>query len=113
MRNGADQVHLARTRGRMTTIVDVTVDSYRVPIDPPIRNGRYSYASHDVCLVRVVADDSSVGLGIGDGGVGLRGAPQMIRATVESLKPALLGQNPLRTERIWTDLWNPKLLGRR
>jgi D-arabinonate dehydratase len=32
---------------------------------------------------------------------------------VESLKPALLGQDPLRTERIWADLWNPKLLGRR
>ncbi len=98
---------------RVNTIVDVTVDSYRVPIEPPIRNGRYTYASHDLCLVRVTADDGTVGLGIGDGGVGLSAAPEMIRGTVESLKPALLGQDPLRTERIWADLWNPKLLGRR
>ena len=94
-------------------IVDVTVDSYREPISPPIRNGRYTYASHDVCLVRVATDDGTVGLGIGDGGVGLAGAPAMISGTVESLRPALVGQNPLRTERIWADLWNPKLLGRR
>jgi D-arabinonate dehydratase len=37
----------------------------------------------------------------------------MTRGAVESLKPVLLGQDALRTERIWTDLWNPKLLGRR
>ena len=97
----------------MSTIVDVTVDSYRQPIDPPIRNGRYVYASHDLCLVRVVTDDGHVGFGIGDGGVGLAGAPAMIRGTVASMRPALIGQNPLWTERIWADLWNPKLLGRR
>lgn len=97
----------------MTTIADVSVDSYRVPIDPPIRNGKYTYASQDLCLVRLATDDGHVGFGLGDGGVGLAGAPAMIRATVASLEPALLGANPLRTERIWADLWNPKLLGRR
>lgn len=112
-RGGPDAPHVAHARRPLTTIVDVRVDSYRVPIDPPIRNGRYTYASHDVCLVRVTADDGNVGLGIGDGGVGLAGAPEMTHGTVKSLKPALLGQDPLRTERIWADLWNPKLLGRR
>jgi L-alanine-DL-glutamate epimerase-like enolase superfamily enzyme len=101
------------SRRPVTTIVDVSVDSYRVPIDPPIRNGRYTYSSHDLCLVRVTADDGTVGFGIGDGGVGLSGAPEMIRGTGESLRSALIGQDPLRTERIWADLWNPKLLGRR
>ena len=48
-----------------------------------------------------------------DGGVGLAGAPEMIRGTVESLRPALIGESPLRTERIWAALWSPKLLGRR
>jgi L-alanine-DL-glutamate epimerase-like enolase superfamily enzyme len=94
-------------------IVDVSVATHRVPIDPPIRNGRYSYASHDLCLVRITCDDGSTGFGIGDGGVGLTGAPEMTRATVESLRPALLGEDPLRTERIWATMWMPKLLGRR
>jgi L-alanine-DL-glutamate epimerase-like enolase superfamily enzyme len=103
----------ARSATDVSTITDVTVDSYRQPIEPPIRNGRYTYASHDLCLVRISTDCGNVGLGVGDGGVGLVGAPAMIRGTVESLRPALVGRNPLWTERIWADLWNPKLLGRR
>lgn len=94
-------------------IVDVRVDSYRAPIDPPIANGRYTYASVDLCLVRVTTDEGVVGLGVGDGGVCLAGAPEMTRGTVESLRPALLGENPLYTERIWQSLWVPKLIGRR
>jgi D-arabinonate dehydratase len=94
-------------------IIDVSVETYRTPIDPPISNGRYTYASQDACLVRIICDDGTTGYGIGDGGVGLVGAPEMTRGTVESLKPALLGENPFRTERIWENLWVPKLLGRR
>jgi L-alanine-DL-glutamate epimerase-like enolase superfamily enzyme len=94
-------------------ILDVSVESYRAPIDPPIRNGRYSYASHDLCLVTVRTDDGLVGYGLGDGGVGLESAAAMTRATVESLRPALLGRDPLRTEQIWSEMWIPKLLGRR
>jgi L-alanine-DL-glutamate epimerase-like enolase superfamily enzyme len=94
-------------------IADVSVQSYRAPIDPPIRNGRYTYASHDLCLVSVLTDEGLVGYGLGDGGVGLASAPAMTRGTVESLRPMLLGRDPLRTEQIWPELWVPKLLGRR
>ncbi len=37
----------------------------------------------------------------------------MIAATVESLRPVLLGQDALAVERLWQRMWNPKLLGRR
>jgi D-arabinonate dehydratase len=37
----------------------------------------------------------------------------MTAATVASLRPALIGESPFRTERIWADLWTPKLIGRR
>ena len=94
-------------------ITDVVVESYRAPIDPPISNGRYTYATIDLCLVRISTDEGITGLGVGDGGVTLQGAPEMIRGTVASLQPALLGENPLHTERIWSKLWSPKLLGRR
>jgi L-alanine-DL-glutamate epimerase-like enolase superfamily enzyme len=94
-------------------IVDVTVESYRAPIDPPIRNGRYTYATHDLSLVSVLTDEGVTGYGLGDGGVGLASAATMTRGTVESLRPALLGRDPLRTEQIWPELWLPKLLGRR
>jgi D-arabinonate dehydratase len=94
-------------------IVDLTVDTYRSPIDPPISNGRYTYSSHDVCVVRVTCESGAFGLGIGDGGVGLAHAAHMTHATVASLRPAVIGEDPLATERIWHNLWVPKLLGRR
>ena len=94
-------------------IADVAVETYRSPIDPPIRNGRYTYASHDVCLVRVTCESGAVGYGIGDGGVGLVEAAAMTRATVASLRTALIGEHALAIERIWQNLWVPKLLGRR
>ncbi|MDH4104364.1 MAG: mandelate racemase/muconate lactonizing enzyme family protein [Thermoleophilia bacterium] len=94
-------------------IADVSVETFRIPLDPPIENGRYRYASVDLALVRVTTDDGIEGFGIGDGGVGLAGAPLMTDGTVASLRPALLDRDPLRTEQIWEDLWVPKLIGRR
>ena len=57
----------------MPEIVEVVAESYRAPIDPPIRNGCYTYSSSDLCLIRVRTDNGTEGLGIGDGGVGLAG----------------------------------------
>lgn len=94
-------------------ITDVTVESYRAPLDPPISNGKYTYATHDLCVMRLQTDEGLTGIGIGDGGVGLSAAPQMIASTVESLRPALIGEDPLNHERIWANLWVPKLIGRR
>jgi L-alanine-DL-glutamate epimerase-like enolase superfamily enzyme len=94
-------------------IIDVTVDTYQMPLEPPISNGKYTYATSDLCLVRVTSDNGTVGYGVGDGGVGLARAAQMTAATVESLRPALIGEDPLRTERIWANMWTPKLIGRR
>lgn len=97
----------------MSKIVSISVDTYRVPIDPPIQNGKYTYSSQDLCLVRVQSDGGVAGHGIGDGGVGLADAPTMIQGTVASLAPSVVGQDVFRTERIWADMWSPKLLGRR
>jgi L-alanine-DL-glutamate epimerase-like enolase superfamily enzyme len=94
-------------------ITDVTVECYSAPLPTPITNGRHTYATSDRCLVRVETDEAVTGLGVGDGGVGLAGAPDMIRATVESLRPWLIGEDALAVERLWTRMWVPKLLGRR
>jgi L-alanine-DL-glutamate epimerase-like enolase superfamily enzyme len=94
-------------------ITDVAVECYQAPLDPPISNGKYTYATHDRCVVRVHTDEGVTGIGLGDGGTGLVAAKEMIRATVESLRPALLGEDPLDHERIWANMWVPKLIGRR
>ena len=94
-------------------ITDVTVECYQARFDPPISNGKYTYETHDRCVVRVHTDVGLTGIGLGDGGTGVRGAPRMIAATVESLQPALIGEDPLDHERIWASMWVPKLIGRR
>ncbi len=94
-------------------ITDVAVECYQAPLDTPISNGKYTYATHDRCVVRVRTDEGLTGIGLGDGGVGLSAAPRMIEATVESLRPALIGEDPLDNERIWANMWVPKLIGRR
>jgi L-alanine-DL-glutamate epimerase-like enolase superfamily enzyme len=94
-------------------ITDVTVECYSAPLPIPISNGRYTYATTDRCLVRIETSEGVTGIGLGDGGVGLAGAARMIQATVDSVRPWLVGEDPLANERLWTRMWVPKLLGRR
>ncbi|MDX6564103.1 MAG: hypothetical protein QOD65_3917, partial [Gaiellales bacterium] len=94
-------------------ITDIKVECYSAPLPTPISNGRYTYATSERCLVRVETSEGVTGLGLGDGGVGLAGAPQMIEATIASLRPWLIGEDPLAIERLWSLMWVPKLLGRR
>ena len=94
-------------------ITDIRVECYSAPLPTPISNGRYTYATSERCLVRVETSEGVTGIGLGDGGVGLAGAPRMIEATIDSLRPWLLGEDPLAVERLWTRMWVPKLLGRR
>jgi L-alanine-DL-glutamate epimerase-like enolase superfamily enzyme len=94
-------------------ITGIKVECYSAPLPTPISNGRYTYATSDRCLVRVETSEGVTGVGLGDGGVGLAGAARMIEATVDSLRPWLIGEDPLAIERLWTRMWVPKLLGRR
>ncbi|MDX6600743.1 MAG: hypothetical protein QOE87_4630 [Gaiellales bacterium] len=94
-------------------ITDIKVECYSAPLPTPISNGRYTYATSERCLVRVETSEGVTGLGLGDGGVGLAGAPQMIEGTIASLRPWLIGEDPLAIERLWSLMWVPKLLGRR
>ena len=89
------------------------MSSFRRRSNRRSRTGIYTYATNDLSVVRIGTDEGLVGLGLGDGGTGLSEAPRLIDATVASLSPALLGADPLDHERIWADLWVPKLVGRR
>jgi len=94
-------------------ITEITVEYYRAPLPAAISNARYTYATSERCIVKVTTDEGITGVGVGDGGTGLAGAPQMIAGTVESLRPVLIGQDALAVERLWQRMWNPKLIGRR
>lgn len=87
-------------------ITDVTRETYRWPRHKPISNGLHTYTHSGLGVVRIHTDEGVSGIGIGSVS-GIAGA------TIEHLKPLLVGQNPLDHERLWHAMWVPKLIGRR
>ena len=60
------------------------------------------------CFAHILTDEGLEGLGTGDGG---RTAQLLIN---ESLKPLLIGQDPLRIEKLWDDMfWRLRGVGRK
>ncbi len=91
-------------------VTDVKTEIYRWKREKPIRNGRYVYDQSGLNVVKVETDEGITGIGLGggltdDGTIGQRVA--------ELLKQAVVGADPFDTERVWDDMWQPKLVGRR
>ncbi|MHB9091120.1 MAG: enolase-like domain-containing protein [Chloroflexota bacterium] len=87
-------------------ITNITTEEWRWPRHKPIRNGKHVYTHSGLALAKVETDEGITGYGIGTlGPIG--------RATVEHLKPELIGEDPINVERLWHKMWVPKLIGRR
>jgi len=87
-------------------ITQVTTATYRWPRHTPITNGKHTYTHVTLGLVKVETDTGLTGLGLG-------GGHPVVNAAIAHFTPQLIGQDPLDVERIWRDLWVPKLVGRR
>ena len=87
-------------------IVEITTEAYRWPRSKPISNGMHTYTHVELSLVKIKTDMEITGIGLGGGGA-------IEKATIERLKPILLGEDPLDVERLWHKMWVPKLIGRR
>ncbi|MFN8515869.1 MAG: mandelate racemase/muconate lactonizing enzyme family protein [Chloroflexia bacterium] len=85
-------------------ITGITTEEYKWPRHKPISNGLHTYTHAGLELVRIETDEGITGIGLG-GAIG--------RATVETLKPVLIGEDPIDVERLWHKMWIPKLIGRR
>jgi|TARA_Y100000814_G_scaffold293630_1_gene276217 L-alanine-DL-glutamate epimerase-like enolase superfamily enzyme len=93
-------------------ITDVTVNRYAWPRPQPIRNGRYTYVTIGLNLVHVTTDAGITGIGYSGGtAAGRPGA--VTEALIEHFKQALIGRNPFQYRRIWDEMWQPKIIGRR
>jgi len=87
-------------------ITAITTEEYKWPRHKPISNGLHTYTHAGLELVRIETDEGITGIGLGAGGA-------IGRATVETLKPVLIGEDPIDVERLWHKMWIPKLIGRR
>jgi L-alanine-DL-glutamate epimerase-like enolase superfamily enzyme len=87
-------------------IIAVTSEEFRWPRHKPISNGKHTYTHAGLSLVKIETDAGVTGIGLGGGGL-------IGRATVETLKKELIGEDPIDVERLWHKMWVPKLIGRR
>jgi D-arabinonate dehydratase len=87
-------------------ITAITSEEYRWPRRVPIRNGKHTYTHSGLSMVKIETSEGITGIGLGAGG-------EIQRATVEHLKPLLIGEDPINVERLWHKMWVPKLIGRR
>ena len=91
-------------------VTDVKLETYRWRRPTPIRNGRYVYPTAGLNVVKVETDDGVTGVGLFGG---FQDVGDIGRAVVDQLRPVVVGQDPFDNERVWNDMWQPKLIGRR
>ena len=91
-------------------VTDVTMETYRWPRAKPIRNGRYVYRTAGLNVVKVETDEGITGIGLAGG---VQEAEEIGVSILGHLKQVVVGADPFDTERIWDDMWQPKLIGRR
>ena len=92
-------------------ITNVIMECYRWPRPKPIRNGKFTYTDAGISVVKIETNEGITGLGLGAGSVNV--GVQALVGLTEGFKPALIGEDPIDVERIWANMWVPKLIGRR
>ena len=91
-------------------ITSLTMETYRWKRATPIRNGMYVYPTSGLNVVKVETDEGFTGIGLAGG---VQGAEEIGVAILEHFAQVVVGQDPFDTERIWDNMWQPKLVGRR
>jgi L-alanine-DL-glutamate epimerase-like enolase superfamily enzyme len=91
-------------------VTDVKIEVYRWPRHTAIRNGRHVYTTSGLNVIKVETDEGITGIGLGRD---IREAPDVGVAILQHLKQYVVGQDPFDTEKIWHEMWQPKLVGRR
>jgi len=91
-------------------VTNVRMETYRWKRKRPIRNGRYVYPHTGLNVIIIETDEGVSGIGLGGNALE---AEDICRSITEYLKMYVIDQNPLDNERIWYDMWQPKLVGTR
>ena len=92
-------------------ITDINLKIYRWERSTPITNGLYTYTHNVLNIVEIQTDEPDItGIGIS---AGIDVSPTVARELVDHFKKGIIGLNPLDNERIWHEMWRPKLVGRR
>ena len=92
-------------------VTNVSIQAYQWNRKKPIRNGRYTYPTEGLNVIKVETDEGVTGIGLCGGVMGDNG--QIVGSILSHLKQYVIGQDPFDNEKIWDEMWQPKLVGRR
>ena len=92
----------------MPTIESVAVSIARVPLEHVTSFATRTVAARDYCLVRIRSNDGVEGIGFCY--VGSAGGPIAQVAVEQLLAPRLIGQESLRVEGLWQEMYQESLL---
>ncbi len=92
----------------MSRIESVSVATARVPLDHPVTFSTRTVLAREYCLVKVRSDDGMEGIGYC---YAVNAAGRLLAVAVtDLLGPMLVGQESLRVEGLWQDMYQEALL---
>lgn len=91
-------------------ITDMRLESYRWAKPTAQSNGKHTYTHDGRNFVFIDTDEGITGVGLVGG---LHTSDSISKAIFEHYKESVIGEDPFRTEKIWDELWEPKISGRR
>jgi L-alanine-DL-glutamate epimerase-like enolase superfamily enzyme len=94
------------TDGRMMKITKAVAHDFEWKREQPMTNGLHTYDTADLTVVEIETDAGITGYGMGRPRAGERELRSQFLQRI-------IGRDPLMTEAIWSDLWSPKMSGRR
>ena len=92
-------------------ITDIELKNYYWEKKIPIRNGKHTYTHIGMQLVEIKNDEGQTGIGWGI--TTSLGMMTVANGFLEHFKPYIINQDPFNYRRIWNNLWQPKIIGRR
>jgi len=87
-------------------ITDVQIEAFAWPMRQQFFNSTVSFTRGTMTLVKIETDEGLTGIGPSY-------SKPVIHTAIETMRPLLIGQDPLNVERLWHTMWVPKVVGRR
>lgn len=87
-------------------ITEIKIRAYEAAYEKPISNGKYTYPSTEIVICEVITDEEISGIGWVHGS-------RMVIDAMSSLRERVIGQDPFNVERIWEQMYLPKVYGRK
>ena len=92
-------------------IIGIELKNYYWERNIPIRNGKYTYTHTGMYLIEITNDEGITGIGWGI--TTSFGMLTVAKGLLDHFKPLIINKDPFNYRKIWDDLWQPKLIGRR